>query len=472
MRNFFLSLLGFVVVSVVCIAVYLGLREFGFISGDRHSSNVSTDNQEEVEYQTIQETEPANFEERMQKAEYFFEKGFLSLAATEYAYAARLDNSKKDPLLKLGQIYIELEEYKKAEDVLQRVFTVDSKNEDAIVMLGQIHIKKSDFPSAKEYFALAPKTPGVLYYLGLIEAIIGDSKKSKNYLEQSKKSAESQKLRDNIDELLKSFAEFSLFPDSEVIYFKTLLARSLDRIDEFEMAVFVLREVLKEKVDYRDAWILLGYAYLSLEKIDFALTAFEKAYQIDPENAEVQYFLGLTYAELNKLKEAIIYLNIALKNGFEPQVQAKQKLAELYFDTEEYEKSVQMYEEVLSLNDTNVDVFVRPVWIYLDYLKQSDKALSLAQKALKQHPKDAMAFNLAGWTYSEQGELTKAEKYLKNAIALDGSLAAAYLNLGNVYQLSGKNNDALNFFKKAYNLDRFGSIGKKAAENYNTLVIQ
>lgn len=469
MKRIIIASLVIVILGICALALYPKFHSWRMGVGN---SSEALDADQHLTFTSMEETEPVNLEDRMLKAHYFLEKGFLSLAATELTAAVALDPKSIEPLKELAQVYIDLEEYSKAEEVLNRLLAIDQANEDAVVMLGQIHIKKSDFESARNYFSKVQKTPGVLYYLGLIESVIGDPKKAEGLLKEAKTGSNKQKLIDNVDELLVSFQEFSLYPDSEIIYYKTLLARSLDRIDEFEMAIYLLREVLKEKVDYRDAWTLLGYAYLSLDKTDFALTCFEKAYQVDPESAEVQYFLGLTYAQLEKYKESIIYLNIALKNGFEPQVQAKQKLAELYFETEDYAQSVAMYEDVLKLNDSNIDLFVRPIWIYLDYLKNTDQSLALADKALEKHPKDAMAYNLAGWVRSERGELEQAQQLLKNSIALDGSLAGAYFNLGTVYQRAGQNSDALNVYKKAYSLDRFGPIGQKAAESYNTLIIQ
>lgn len=456
---------GVAFIGLVALTIYV------VMTSELRTDSDNTDTQ--VEFITQKDQEPKTYDGRMEKGEYFFEKGFLSLAATEFAFASQLDPKNVTPLLKLGHIYSQLEEYQKAEESLNAALQLDPNNQVAQILHGKIFIKKSDFEGARQYFlSVKQKSAELLYYLGLVETMIGDREKAYNYLVEAQKTVKDEALKAKIDEIFNAYTEFKLFPDSEVIFFQTLIGRSLNQIDEYEMAIFVLRNVLKEKVDYRDGWILLGYAYLSLEKYDFALTAFDKAYQLDPEKAETQYFLGLVYTELGKHKEAIVYLGIALKNGFEPQIQVKQKLADLYLETKQYEKSVQMYEDVLALNDDDSNTFVRPIWIYIEFLGDTDKALELAQKAFKKHPEDAMALNLIGWVYSEQGDLKQAEKYLKDAINKDKQLPAAYLNLGHVYKKQGNTKVALNLYQRAYKLDKFGSIGNLAAQNYNALVVE
>lgn len=425
-----------------------------------------------IEY-VIKEDEPLNYEQRIEKGQYYFEKGFLSLAATEFSFAAQSHPTEPRAFLELGKSYLELGEYDKSQLALQKVLELQPNQAEALVLLGKIDIKQSDFESAKSYFEKIQKSPEALYYLGILEALIGDKNLARTYIEDAKLQAQSSDLIVKIEEISKAFREFDLFPDTEVVYFQTLLARSLNKVDEYEMAIFTLRNTLKTKIDYRDAWILLGYAYLSLEKYDFALTAFEKAYQLDSQKAETQYFLGLTYAELNKKEEAIAFLKLALNNAFEPQVQVKQKLADLYLKTEQYEQAVKTYEEVLALNDSDVSVFVTLVHIYLDLLNKPKKALEVSFQALKRHEDNAMSYNLVGWVYNESGELDVAEKYLRKAISIDQKLAPAYLNLGKVFEEKGtpaSNEIALNLYQRAYNLDKFGDIGNIAAKSYNELI--
>ena len=209
-----------------------------------------------------------------------------------------------------------------------------------------------------------------------------------------------------------------------------------------------------------------------MEEYYFAQLAFERAYELDSEWPTTQYFLGVTLAEEKMTDDAIIYLNYALNNNFQPEVVIHQKLADLYLDSGNYEKSVESYEKVLSINKDDIDSFVRPIWIYIDYLNQPDKALNIAEVANATFPESAMSYNLLGWSQIGTNDHVEAEKNLKKAIELEPSLPAAHYNLARLYDTQNRKELALDAYQKAYELDTNGSIGNLAAQAYNELLSQ
>jgi tetratricopeptide (TPR) repeat protein len=214
---------------------------------------------------------------------------------------------------------------------------------------------------------------------------------------------------------------------------------------------------------------MLGFSYLNLNKYYFAQTAFEKAYDLDTQWPITQYFLGLTHMELGNLKDAALFLDYANQNGFEPQILVKRKLADLYLENKDYAKAVALYEEILNINNQDIGSFVRPIWLYLDFLNEPAKALGLAEKAVAAFPNDAMSYNLLGWSQTGAKKLDEAEKNLKKATELNPDFAAAFYNLGKLYMTQERKTEALDAFKKAYELDQTGSIGSLAAQRYNEL---
>jgi len=209
---------------------------------------------------------------------------------------------------------------------------------------------------------------------------------------------------------------------------------------------------------------------LNLSEYVFALTAFEHAYEIDPEWPATQYFLGLTYDQLDRNEDAIVYFSYSLNNGFEQPGVVKQKLADLYFEVENYEKAVKLHEELLALNRSEVGAFVRPIWLYLDFLDEPQKAYELAELAVKLFPENAEALNLLGWSQTGTGELEAALTNLTLALDLDPTLASAHYNLGKLYEEQKETQKALDSYKKAYDLDGSGNIGNVAAKRYNALL--
>ncbi len=144
----------------------------------------------------------------------------------------------------------------------------------------------------------------------------------------------------------------------------------------------------------------------------------------------------------------------------------------MYLQTKDYEKSVKSYEEILEYNKQDINAFVRPIWIYLDFLNDPTKAVKLSEMAVIAFPNDAMAYNLLGWSQTGTLNYVEAEKNLKKSIEIDSTSAAPYYNLGKLYENQDLIEDALYSYQKAYELDQAGSIGNLAAKRYNNLLIE
>ncbi len=428
---------------------------------------------------TITETpeeQNLSYDERIAKGDYYSERGFLTFAANEYVKAANLEPSRVEPYTKLLKTNFELGDYDKAKINADTILKTEPNNPETQFMLALVYIKQSEFESARsilEKMQLSEKPdPKVTYYMALLSIIFDDTDTAQKLLKQAKAAGVDPELTKKIDIFLDSYTEFDFAKSAEPLYLSELLARSFNKTGEYEMAIYKLKKILKTRSDLRDSWILFGFAYLNLEKYYFAQSAFERAYQLDSEWPTTQYFLGLTYAELGNTKDAIIYLNYALSNNFEPQLVIFQKLADLYTQTGDYEKAVMAYEKVLELNKEDINSFVRPIWIYLDYLNQPEKALKVAEAAVATFPQSAMSYNLLGWSQVGLKKYTDAETNLKKALEIDPNLAAAHYNLANMYKEMGDKDSALKSYQKAYELDQNGSIGNLAAKAYNDLLIK
>ncbi len=417
------------------------------------------------------------YEDRLEKGDYYAERGFLTYATNEYVKAANLEPARLKPYEKLLETNFELGDYSKAKRNAEKILELSPDDHDAQYYLVKINIKLNEFSQAEllidQMIAKGVTDNRLTYLKALIQIAYGKHDEGRSLLEDILTDPElDSELAAKIQTIMAAYQEFDFAKAAEDLYLGELLSRSLNQLEEYELSVYKLKNILRTRTDLRDSWILLGFAYLNLDNYLFALTSFEHAYEIDPEWPATQYFLGLTYSELKQYDDAIVYLSYALENGFEPAVVVQHKLADLYLETKQYEKSVGIYENLLETNKQDINAFVRPIWIYLDFLNEPQKAMKLAELAVIAFPEDPMAYNLLGWSQTGTGNIIEAEKNLKKAIASDPDLAAAHYNLGKLYEQVGENEKALKSFQEAYNLDQNGSIGNLAAKRYNALLIQ
>jgi len=413
------------------------------------------------------------------RAQLLEQNNFPTLAISEYQNAYNADTTSLTPLFRIGQIYLNTNDYIKAQNTFQQILGIDKTNTEAQIQLGKSLIgernlnDQTNITQAKTIFdAITVPTQESKYYQGILAAFFADYDNSQKLLQDSANLNTSPDITNKANNFLAAFKEYKANVDSGNLHLKTLLGRSFAQTEEYNLAIPILYQVIQNKKDYRDAWVLLGYSYMKIEKNQDAVDALEEAKTLDPTKPETLFFLGLAYYSLNDYQKAVDNLELAKTNGFQPSIQVDQKLAEVYLLLNNFPKSAKSYEQVLTLNNEDVNYYVKPVWLYIEKLNQPENALKLAQKAVDTHPKEAMSYNLLGWSYIANNMLDQAESNLRHAMALNPELDATYLNYGILLEKKGQPQNALNFYKKANLKGKGNSISVVAATRYNNLIAQ
>lgn len=79
-----------------------------------------------------------------------------------------------------------------------------------------------------------------------------------------------------------------------------------------------------------------------------------------------------------------------------------------------------------------------------------ERALFLAEKAVRQSPKDVQVIKSLGFVHSANGQLEQAIEQYKKAIALDNTAWRSLINLGELYELNNQQNKSLLTFESAF----------------------
>jgi len=413
------------------------------------------------------------YDEMIARAQLLEQNNFPTLAIAQYEEALKKDPTQINPLFQIGKIYLRIGDYVKAESTFRDLTTKDPNNSDAAVYLGRSLLDQRKISDARDIFnKITANTQIVKYYQGIIAAYFGENDNAQALLNQSIAIGGSDDLTKKANNFLGAYNEYKFNVDSPDIHLKVLLARSFNQCGEYQMAIPLLFQVTKQKLDYRDAWILLGYAYLQTEKYPDAIEALERAKTLDPQSPDALFYLGLGYYSMNDYQKAEDNLSKAKQYGFQQEILVDQKLAEVYLQLQNFPKSAANYEKVLSLNSEDVNYYVKPIWIYIEKTHQPDRALQLAEKAAADHPKEAMGQNLMGWALIANNNLPLAETHLKLAMSLNPKLDATYLNLWLLFEKRHEPDKALVFYKKAHTLGQDDGVAIAAAERYNNLIAQ
>ena len=410
-----------------------------------------------------------NFSALLERGENFFSAGLLQFAAQDFLQAVQISPNEKIGWKKLTEAYTSIRDFNSAEKTILRSLEFFPDDEEFLQILGETKIQKSDFEGAQKIFDSLSDSPIKYFYSGVLSAFSEDYDNAKKLLELAKNDT---KLGSSAENILIAFEEFSLFPDGDPLYLKLLLAKSFNELKFFEMSVLLTKKILKQNEEYRDAWIILGHSYLSLEKFALAENAFLAAKKLDPIKPETLLFLGLAQREIEKIDEAITNLEMAKQNNFIPQDLVILELANTQLLGGYYRSARDNFLQLTELQPKKIENFSEAIRISIEFLDDVEFAENLAKKLLQNYPESEIANNLIAKVFLEKNELEKAEQSVQTAININPDFSEAYFVLGNIFEKKLEKEKAIESFKKCYDLSPYSKVGGLAAEKYNSLVLQ
>ncbi|NOS66937.1 MAG: tetratricopeptide repeat protein [Candidatus Peribacteraceae bacterium] len=345
-------------------------------------------------------------------------------AGAEKQYQESVDAGGGIPALrKLAQAQMQRREIVQVKDTIRELRRLGARSEDLLLLDVIVALRTGEIVQAQQALTAAQDSPQKNYGSALLAIIQGRHDAAKQEL-AAVINGWDPALRSYGRTLQSAYDEYALFPESREIHLTTLLARALAQVQECELALPLLAGVVKQEDDYRDAWTVQGYCELTSERAPEALSSFEKAYAIDPEKPEIQYFLGRTYMVLKQWQNASTFLQYALKNGFEPRKELHRRLADAAQQADDLPLALDQYRALVAEPDADLAAFEKTVSLAIATDKKED-AYQFAQSAVKKWPDSGKAHELVGWSALETGRNDEAKTELEKALKLDPRLEKA-----------------------------------------------
>jgi tetratricopeptide (TPR) repeat protein len=285
-------------------------------------------------------------------------------------------------------------------------------------------LRQGDLAGAQQHLgSLTPESPSQQYGQALLAILQGDHASAQQHLERVIAGNEPL-LRPAARTLQDAYAEYLLFPESPNSHLVTLLGRALAQIQECALALPLLTQVTGMQVDYRDAWIMRGFCELGLQRAPEAIASFERAYALDPEKPETQYYLGRAYGRSGDHRNAVTYLSYAVRNGFQPEREARQALATQALALGDQTLALEQLTTILDLPDPQPEDLEAYV-ITAVQAGESAKAIERLRAQLALTPNDARLHDLLGLSLATNGDTEAARDALQRALDLNPRLESA-----------------------------------------------
>jgi tetratricopeptide (TPR) repeat protein/serine/threonine protein kinase len=198
-------------------------------------------------------------------------------------------------------------------------------------------------------------------------------------------------------------------------------------------------------------WYDKGIALYDLGQYNDALSAFNKALELDPNKAHAWYYKGITLRSLGQYNDALTALDKAIQ--LDPnKAYAWNSKGNALADLGQYSDALTAYNEALQLDPNDVYAWTNKGNALVDLGQYSD-ALTAYNKALQLDPNKAYTWNGKGNALTDLGQYSDALTAYNKALELDPNYAFAWNGKGNALNNLKRYDEALAALNKALELD-------------------
>jgi tetratricopeptide (TPR) repeat protein len=188
------------------------------------------------------------------------------------------------------------------------------------------------------------------------------------------------------------------------------------------------------KLEPKNASFVLaaGDIYRAQKNFSDAITAYNRAAQVDPANTDVYYFIALAYQAQGDSKQQGTSALKAIEKGTRYRGESWALVGDAWLRSRDFDRAAQSYERALQEKPDQPDLYATLADIYRT-LNRFDDAIATAKKGILRYPNDSALYTSLSWYYSLGDKPTEAIQAAKEGIRLQPSQAMGYTNLCRAY---------------------------------------
>lgn len=329
-----------------------------------------------------------------------------------------------------AKLYIQQEQWDKAEEFLVKALDAEPNNPEVPYLLGDlIYGKRGDWQDMNDMFERALKLDP--------EKPILQGATVKEYVANSREKYW-------VDQYNAGVKYFNDYRHAEEGSKEDLLNKTIQVLED---AVLINPKEGK-------AYTLLATCYYQAGNKDKAQEFAVKAVEQTPEDAQANFTTGQILSSIGEKEAAIPYFKKAIE--LDPSnSSAIRSLAQLYYDLDQVENSIQTYEQAITKEEDKkikADLYFNLGVLYMkveDYTNAEDSF----NMAYDLNPDDVEALVGMAQTFEGAEKWSRAEKYYKELIFIDPDNPNHYKGMARVLLKQGKVDEANHYYQKGKALE-------------------
>ena len=228
-------------------------------------------------------------------------------------------------------------------------------------------------------------------------------------------------------------------------------ANLYSKLNQHRRAIEMLQHALTLDNEQAYLFALIAMEYFYMEDYDHAKDYFGKCIEQDPQDYNTLQQLLYCYEVLDKVQEAMNFLNHYLDQNPYCEV-AWYHLGRLYFTQNDFENALRCFDFAIISDDTFTGAYFEKART-LEVLENFEKAIENYKITLTLDDPSALAFLHIGRCYEKMGNDAKAEEYYFKATHEDPQLDKAWITLADFYYLRRNHEKALKYIQKVLSFE-------------------
>jgi tetratricopeptide (TPR) repeat protein len=247
------------------------------------------------------------------------------------------------------------------------------------------------------------------------------------------------------------------------------LGKSHEEMGNISQAILNYRQAYTLKPE-SDLMLQIGYLYAVKQDYNTAFAIFDTIQAKEPTNSKSYFFRGLMYIWKEEYREAEIDIKkaISLNENTEPYYFY---LAVALEKMKKIDEAAQSLEKAISSDPASGRSHNFLGYLYADNSINLERSIILIQRALELEPGNGAYIDSLGWIYYRQGNFKTALEHLHRAeIILEKSKTpdpVVYDHLGDAYDKLGNGTRAVQYWKKAFEMNDDRAIQEKIKRSRN-----
>lgn len=176
-----------------------------------------------------------------------------------------------------------------------------------------------------------------------------------------------------------------------------------------------------------DIYLQRGQVYTLMERLKEAIADFDKAFELAPQSCSAyvqKWYVEYRLAHLNHNKEDLRDAIAGCENSvrmFPKNIETYNVLAQIYTEQQKYGMADDLFEMAIQMSPNVASLYVHRGLLYLQWCGDVEKAIELLHEAIEIDDKCELAYETLGTIQVQRGKLTIAIDLFEKALKLTRS---------------------------------------------------